>query len=225
MSKTFDPEAQSGLTIPLWQVLWFMDEAKERALRRLMPARMRVPYSWPLLPQYSPCDLHFCDYVEERKIRRQSIFHFGTGLHHIVGLRNRGAGWENEILGITASPREHASYVRRVVRDPSVGEHYKVLFADIYSLGPASLPTFDMVTLFHLCEFTPRSTEQGGQAGTADSAVLSLFHSKLAPGGRIVFFENSDGYPRTTLLLGTEVAEGRLVLEERYKTLLVYRSA
>jgi hypothetical protein len=37
------------------------------------------------------------------------------------------------------------------------------LFADIYSLAAAGLPTFDLVTLFHLCEF-----------GDPSSAVAAL---------------------------------------------------
>jgi hypothetical protein len=193
-------------------------DTKERALRRLWPSRMRfVTYSWPLLPAICPCDLDLCDYLRERGVRGKAVFHFGSGGHHLVGLRNREDGLGNDVLAVTASPSEHAAYVRRVVRDPSLGAGYRVLFADIYDLGPAALPRFDVVTLFHLCEFSP----PGGGRRLDDRGLLDLFVAKLAPGGRLLFYERSEAWARARPLVEEAVASGRLRVEERYRTLLV----
>ena len=67
---------------------------------------LRADYSWALRLDICPCDADFCDYLIKRGFARRSIFHFGTGGHHVVGLRNRDSGLENEILAITASPLE-----------------------------------------------------------------------------------------------------------------------
>jgi hypothetical protein len=205
----------------LWNAYVRAGNFKERALRAIMPSRMHfVHYSWPLRPNVCPCDLHFCDFLKERAIRRRSIFHFGTGGHHIVGLQNQDAGLENDVLAVTASPAEHAQYVTRIIRAPSLGKHYKVLFADIYNLSAAGLPTFDLVTLFHLCEFSePGSTGRRMN----DIELLDLLLSKVAPDGRLFFYSGSFARRQAAPLIEGAVADGRMSLVETYKSLLVYR--
>ncbi len=206
---------------PLWRVRERAAEMKEGALRALLPSRMNlVPYAWPLRPEVCPCDVHLCDYLEEREIRKKALFHFGTGAHHVVGLRNHEDGLENEIFAITASRGEHARYVQHVVRAPQLGKHYKVLFGDIYDLGSASLPVFDVVTLFHLCEFTP-PRDRGRRMD--DAAVLELFLAKLTRGGRVLFYERSSAYRRARPLIDRALADRRMSIDERYKSLLVCR--
>ena len=205
----------------LWRAYVRAGALKERALRALMPSRMHfVHYSWPLRSAVCPCDVDFCNYLSERNITRRSIFHFGTGGHHVVGLHNRDAGLANDILGLTLSPSEHARYVARVVRDPALGRHYKVLFADIYSLSCACLPRFDVVTLFHLSEFAEAS-DAGRRMG--DAGLLQLFQSTLLPEGLLMLYPGSYGYPRAAPLIAQSVADGRMVLQERYKSLEIYR--
>ena len=205
----------------LWRAYVRAAELKERALRAFMPARMRfVHYSWPLRPEICPCDVHFCAYLKQRNVRRKSIFHFGTGGHHLVGRENRDAGLENEILAITASPAEHARYVSGVIREPSLGRHYKVLFGDIYDLSPAGLPTFDLVTLFHLCEF---SLPPAAGKRLDDAGLLDLFLARLAPGGKVILYARSGGHARAEAIVGRAVAAGRLSHVEDYESLLVYQ--
>jgi hypothetical protein len=57
------------------------------------------------------------------------------------------------LSGVTVSPNEIKRYVKLVVRNPILGQNYRVPFADVHDLQAASLPNFDLVTLFHLCEF------------------------------------------------------------------------
>jgi hypothetical protein len=179
-------------------------ELKERALRSFMPSRMHfVHYSWPLRPTVCPCDVHFCEYLKDREIREKSIFHFGTGGHHVVGLQNQGMGLANEVLGLTLSPSEHAGYVTRVIRDPTLGKHYKVLFGNIYSLSAACLPAFDIVTLFHLGEF---GNEGNTGRQVSDVDVLRLFCSKLLPAGLLLFYPGSYGYSKLRPLIAKAVA-------------------
>jgi hypothetical protein len=209
-----------GLPIRLWLAYVRAGAARERVLRGLLPARMHfVHYSWPLRPAMCPCDVHFCEYLRERAIGGKSVFHFGTGGHHIVGMENDNARAPNEILALTLSPHEHAGYVKRVIRKPALGKHYKVLFGDIYSLSAEVLPVFDIVTLFHLCEFSAAG-EAGQRLG--DAEVLRLFRSKLKPRGIMLFYPGSYGFARLAPLLAQEVAAGRMSLVEKYKSLVVY---
>jgi hypothetical protein len=65
---------------------------------------------WYLDEAMCPCDLHFLKYLEHEKATRQTIFHFGTGEHHVVGIRCHEAGSGHAVLGITASTQEHDAY-------------------------------------------------------------------------------------------------------------------
>jgi hypothetical protein len=127
---------------------------------------------------------------------------------------------ENDILAITTAPTEHAEYVKHIIRAPLLGSHYKVLFADIYNLTAASLPMFDVVSLFHLCEFADAASP-GRRLD--DQGVLELFLARMAPHGRLLFYAGSCGSRDALPLIDRAVADGRISLEERYKSLLVYR--
>ena len=43
--------------------------------------------NWGLYPDICPCDVHFNDWTAARGITGKTIYHFGTGNHHVVGLR------------------------------------------------------------------------------------------------------------------------------------------
>lgn len=195
-------------------------EIQEKVLQRLLPRRTRrVPYAWPLAPDVCSCDVDFCDYLRERAVRGKAIFHFGTGAHHEVGLRNAADG-SNDILAITASPSEQRRYLRLVARQPRLADRYQVLLADIYALEARTLPQFDFVTLFHLCEFTPPP----GRAHLLDDrGLLEMLVGRLKKGGRVLFYAHSNGRKRTELLLRDAVASGRLALEEEFRSLRIYR--
>ena len=205
----------------LARLRWRVGRAKEQVLRSIDPGRMAImPASWPLLPDVCPCDVDLCDYLAARGVRGVSIFHFGSGGHHLVGRRNLEDGLENEIWSITVSRDEHAAYVDEVVRRPALGRRYRVLFGDIYDLSPAALPTFDLVTLFHLCEFAP---PPGAGRRLNDAGLLALFRARLVPGGRLMLYEGSFARAAAAAVAERAVARGELALEERWKSLLVYR--
>lgn len=202
-----------------WALYERAGNAKEALMRRVQPGRMRiVSRSWPLWPRMCSCDLHFCDFLQERNVRSKSIFHLGTGGHHIVGLRNRVDDLGNVILGVTVSPDEIKRYVKLVIRDPILGQNYKVLFTDVHDLQAASLPDFDLVTLFHLCEF---DSATGSVHLLNDEGVLGLLTSKLKPGGLLALYRQSIGYRRLQPIIATAMAAGRLEHREDYKSLQI----
>lgn len=176
---------------------------------------------WALEVDRCPCDVHFTDYLEEKAVRDASIFHFGTGGHHHLGLRIAEVGSNNAVLGITAAPAEYDTYVKLVIDRPDVGRTYKVFFGDIYQLDARLLPTFDYVTLFHLREF--RSEKNDAYDALTDLDVATMLVDRLVPGGRVLFYTGSFAWE---LAQGdvARLAESRgLVFEGSYKTLHIYR--
>jgi hypothetical protein len=179
--------------------------------------------TWPLQVGQCPCDVHFGEYLQANGIGGKTIFHFGTGAHHVLGKINAQSPIPNEILGITASPDEYSEYIRFVIANPAAAITYKVIFADIYTMTPRMLPAFDLVTLFHLCEFY--HPERSAYAPLDDERLLALFLSKLNPGGRIFWYKNS-GPQRAnagaTRLLEQFSQEGRIVKQDEFKSLAIY---
>ena len=186
--------------------------------------------AWQLQIHYCPWDLQFVQYLELKGFREKLIFHFGTGEHHLVGRNNHERGSPNEIIGITASMEEYDEYIDFVINNPVAANRYKVLWGDVYTLSPQLLPNFDIVSLFHLCEYY---TEQNATyARLNDLALLEMFLSKLNPGGKIVFSRKPGeimdvndpdlAFMKVVAsMIGDFVAQGKLVVEDEYETLLV----
>jgi hypothetical protein len=176
--------------------------------------------SWPLLVDICPCDLHFVEYLQAQAVQDQVIFHFGTGEHHILGKRNLEAAVPNEILAITASREEYDSYIEFIIDNPLAAKTYKVIFGDVYTLTPRIVPNFDLVTLFHLCEFYDEGSFR--YAKLDDAALLDLFLSKLNSGGKVFFYKGSSHFARCRVIIDHFVNQARMVQVDEYKTLLVY---
>ena len=101
--------------------------------------------TWSLDEAQCPCDVHLVEYLEGKKAKDAVIFHFGTGNHHIVGLKLAENGSNCAVLGITASPQEYDDYVELLIQNPRLGHTYKAYFGDIYQLDARLLPRFDYV--------------------------------------------------------------------------------
>jgi hypothetical protein len=199
--------------------------------------------SWSLYQGDCPCDLHFIQYLEQKKLEGKMIFHFGTGEHHLVGKNNHERGNPNELLAITASREEYEVYIDYIIDTPVAANYYKALFADIYTLSPRMLPSFDIVTLFHLCEyFDEREYKDerdynevhasgdpplnSSYARLDDVKLLEVFLSKLNPGGRILFFKQSCMWdPNAVQIVDTFISEGRMIIEDEYESLLICSQA
>ena len=175
---------------------------------------------WPLDVKQCPCDVHFTGYLEAKGLVEQRIFHLGTGDHHHVGLQAPKAG--HSVFGITATEPEMISYIRLVIENPHLGKYYKVQFSDIYQINPALLPDeFDIVTLFHLCEFWFESNAP--YAAMNDAGVLDLLASRVKPGGLLAFYTGSFAYEAAAKLIPAAVAKHGFNEEPGFETLRIFR--
>ena len=176
--------------------------------------------AWELNPESCPCDLQFANYLKQAGISGKSIFHFGTGAHHILALKNQAIEPPNEIIGITAAAPEHQAYIDLVLENPAFAKYYKVWFADIYTLTANSLPNFDVVSLFHLCEFY--LAENAPLIQQTDASLVQLFLDKLNPEGRILFYERSQAWKTAAPLIESFVQAGKIRQIDQYESLRVY---
>ena len=186
-----------------------------------MPSLNIWDVNWSLDVEQCPCDVHLAEYLEAEKISGKSIFHFGTGGHHILGIRAADAGAGNVVLGITASPPEYSAYISLVTARPEVGRIYKVFFGDIYQLEPRLLPELDIVTLFHLGEF--RSERNDAYRALTDAELTALLLDKLRRGGLMSFYTGSFAFDIAERVIADLVGNGRLVPAGAFKSLALYR--
>jgi len=176
---------------------------------------------WDLHADVCPCDVHFNEWVDAKKIAGKTIYHFGTGTHHVVGIRQAGLG--NSVFAITASKEEYDAYVELVVGNSRVAKSYLAYFGDIYLSNPPLLPDFDVVTLFHLCEFLHDNTASAEYGGTDDRGLLDLMTARTRPGGYILFYRDSNGRGMTGSILRAWEKEAPVERVDDFKTLIVYR--
>jgi FkbM family methyltransferase len=176
---------------------------------------------WPLTPEYCPCDIHFREYLASKNVCGKSIFHFGTGIHHLVGSGESEGSNQNYVLGVTASPEEYVEYESLIINRPELAQFYKVIFTDIYTFHEASLPEFDIVTLFHLCEYW--DPIRSAYAPLDDRKLLELMIKKLRPGGQIVAFSGSATWAEARPLFDAAVEAKTLAAGEEFKSLIFFR--
>ena len=168
-----------------------------------------------------PCDLQFLDFLKARKIRNATIFHMGTGAHHMVGLHAGDNGAKNAVIAITASPGEHDRYIKLGVENPLTHAHYKAFFGDIYQLDARLLPPLDVATIFHLCEF--RTEKNDAYNALTDLEVARLLWDQLKPGGYLLFYTTSFAYPKAVPVIAKLQKQRRMIAEESFKLLQVFR--
>lgn len=144
------------------------------------------------MEEVCPCDAHLMDFIADRNIRNATIYHFGTGGHHLVGLRCLEDGRNNSVFGITASPTEYEEYVKLLIANPKLAKPYLAYFGDIYMLNEKLLPEFDVVTLFHSREF--RTEKNDAYGALTDLDTMKILTGKTRKGGHILFYTGSYAY-------------------------------
>jgi hypothetical protein len=169
------------------------------------------------------CDIHLVEWLDQQKITNASIYHFGTGGHHYVGVECAKPQRRTSVLGITASPQEYQNYVRLVTGRPEVMRYYNAVFGDIYLLNEKLLPTFDLVTLFHICEF--RGPQTDAYNGLTDLAVTNLLTDKTRPGGHILFYTSSFAFDKAKPVIAQWEKERPVERIGEYKSVLIYKKA
>ncbi len=181
---------------------------------------------WDLREKECPCDVHFIEWLDQNRIMDSTIYHFGTGGHHHVGIECARETRRNAVLGITAAPQEYEKYVELAIQRPDVLRYYNAVFGDIYLINERLLPTFDVVTLFHICEF--RGEKNDAYGALTDLEVTNLLTDKTRPGGHILFFTTSFAFDREGPMSGKRVIaqwekERDVERVGEFKSLLVYR--
>ncbi|MDX2205560.1 MAG: hypothetical protein NW223_22610 [Hyphomicrobiaceae bacterium] len=182
-------------TLNLWNSTWSLDEAQ------------------------CPCDVHFLDYLEREGVRNAAIFHFGTGNHHVVGLKTATNGSNNAVLGVTASRHEYEAYIDLLVENPHIGHTYKAYFGDIYQLDPRLLPDLDFASLFHVGEY--RTKENDAYGALTDNEMVAVVAGKLKKGGKMLFFSGSFAYDKAEAAGNALIAKGVLAACGEFKTLKI----
>jgi hypothetical protein len=150
----------------------------------------------------------------------KTIFHFGSGAHHLVG-REVGAGLANGVMAITASREEHDAYIDMILADANLASNYTLLFGDVYTLSSRMLPRFDLVNLFHLCEFY--RPEHRAYTTLNDRSVVGLFLQRCRRGGKLLFYAGSDGFAHARPVLRYWSRAGMMRFEGAYRSLRIYR--
>jgi hypothetical protein len=176
---------------------------------------------WYLDEAMCPCDLHFLKYLEHEKATRQTIFHFGTGEHHVVGIRCHEAGSGHAVLGITASTQEHDAYEKLIIEQPEIGRSYKVLFGDIYQLDERLLPAFDIATLFHVGEF--RTEKNDAYGALTDEEIVRMLVSRLKGPRVVAFYSGSYAFDIAERIALELVSEGVLEPIGSFESLRLFR--
>jgi hypothetical protein len=175
--------------------------------------------TWSLDEVQCPCDAHFVEYLKQRQAKGAAIFHFGSGNHHIVGLK--AAEDDNAVLSITASPQEYDDYVELLIQNPRLGHTYKAYFGDIYQLDPRLLPELDYVTLFHVGEF--RTPDNDSYGALTDLEMTLVLADKVKAGGEILFYTGSFAYDKAEAVSQELVKVRPFEPAPDYKSLKVYR--
>jgi hypothetical protein len=175
--------------------------------------------TWSLDEAQCPCDMHFVEYLKEKQVREAAIFHFGSGNHHIVGLK--AAEDNNAVLSITASPQEYDDYVELLIQNPRLGHTYKAYFGDIYQLDPRLLPEFDYVTLFHVGEF--RTPDNDSYGALTDLEMTLVLADRVKAGGEMLFYTGSFAYDKAEAVAAELVKLRPFEPATDYKSLKIHR--
>ena len=176
--------------------------------------------AWCLDAAQCPCDLHLVEYLEARQAKGASIFHFGTGSHHSVGLRLNQNGLDCAVLGITASPQEYQDYIELLIKNPRLGQTYKAYFGDIYQIDPRLLPEFDYAALFHVGEY--RTPENDAYGALTDLQMTLVLADRLKPGGEILFYRGSFAYDKAEAVARELVRCRPFAAGGAYKSLTIF---
>jgi hypothetical protein len=176
---------------------------------------------WGLRISECPCDVHFVEWLEENRISDKTIYHFGSGGHHYVGIRCAEPEINNAVLSITASPPEYDSWVKLAKDQPEITKTYSCYFGDIYTSNSKLLPRFDVVTLFHSCEF--RSEKNDVYGALTDLQVMELYADQTEVGGYILFYMGSFAFDSAKPIIAQWEKTRKVECLGEYKTLLVYR--
>jgi hypothetical protein len=166
---------------------------------------------WDLDEAQCPCDIHFNQWLDANKIAGKTIYHFGTGTHHIVGLTQAANGSDNTVIGITASTVEYDAFIKLALERPQLMKSYLAYFGDIYLMNPRLLPEIDVATMFHAGEYIGANTTTPEYGGVDDLGVARILLERMRPDGRLLFYTGSFAFDKAEALAKVLEDEKKLV--------------
>ena len=178
---------------------------------------------WDLDEAQCPCDIHFNQWIEANKIAGKTIFHFGTGTHHVVGITQADNGLNNVVIGITASPVEYEAYIKLLNERPRISKSYLAYFGDIYLSNARLLPEIDIATMFHAGEYIGDNTTSVEYGGVDDLGVARILLGRMRAGGHLLFYTGSFAFDKADALARVLEGEKKLERAGTFKSLLVCR--
>jgi hypothetical protein len=178
---------------------------------------------WDLDEAQCPCDIHFNQWIEANKISGKTIYHFGTGTHHIVGLTQAANGSDNAVFAITASTTEYDAYIKLAMDQPQILKRYLAYFGDGYLTTARLLPEIDIATMFHAGEYIGANTTSPEYGGIDDLGLARILLERMRPDGRLLFYTGSFAFDKADALARVLEGENKLVRNGMFKSLLVCR--
>ena len=171
--------------------------------------------SWNLHETSAPATSIATTGSSSKKLKNKLIYHFGTGLHHVLGIKQATNKSGNTVFAITASKEEYDSYVDLATTKAQISKSYLTYFGDIYLSNPKLLPDFDVVTMFHLCEFFFPNTASKAYGGMDDAKLLDMFTAKTKPGGYILFYTKSMAFHKAEPIIAKWEKKGKVKRDRR----------
>jgi hypothetical protein len=178
---------------------------------------------WDLDEAQCPCDIHFNQWLEANKITGKTTYHFGTGVHHIVGLTQAANGSGNAVFAITASPIEYDAFIKLALERPAILKSYVAYFGDAYLTNPKLIPPLDIATMFHAGEYIGPNTTTPEYGGMDDLGLTRLLLDRMRPGGHVLFYMGSFASDKAEAIVETLAGEKKLERADTFKSLLVCR--
>ena len=176
---------------------------------------------WDLDEAQCPCDVHFNQWLEANGVTGKTIYHFGTGMHHIVGLTRAANGSNNVVFAITASVVEYQAYTELVNERPQLSKNYLAYFGDIYLTNARLIPELDIATMFHAGEYIGANTTSPEYGGMDDLGVARVLLARMRPSGQLLFYTGSFAFDKAQAIVATLEREGKLARAGTFKSLLV----
>lgn len=176
---------------------------------------------WGLSEEQCPCDIHFTQWLAETGQKGKTIYHFGSGGHHHVGVQAARDGLGNVVLSVTAAPQEYDDYVKLLIENPEIAKHYICYFGDIYTVNARLMPPLDIVTLFHTGEF--RTEKNDAYGALSDLEVGRELAKVTRAGGFVLFYTGSFAADVAARVAAAMVEQGILEPAGTFKTLMLYR--
>ena len=166
---------------------------------------------------------HFNEWIAKNKIKNKLIYHFGTGTHHVIGIKQATNKSGNAVFAITASKEEYEAYIELSTDEGAGVESLCRLFRRHLSdqpEAPAGLRRRHHVPSVRVLLPNTASKAYGGMT---DEKLLDLFTAKTKKSGHILFYMGSMAWNKALPIVQKWEKRAPVKRVGEFKTLLVFR--